>query len=164
MEINNKIYINCKFNEKDEVKNLGARWDSDNKKWYFVGIENSYIFSKWKLIKNKDYSKGNIFNDQDFNKLPDLNDLFFENVKEENNKYYLKIRNEKITIIEFDKYNNHVEYPLDDNEELFIGWGNCNINEYLNNKNYYSKYRDRIIYLGQFKKIEECREYIEEYI
>lgn len=164
MDINNKIYINCKFNEKDEVKELGAKWDSDYKKWYFIGIENSNIFSKWKLTKNKDYYKGNIVNNKDFNKLPDLNNLFYENIKEEYNKYYIKIRDNEVTILEFDKYCNHVEYTLEESWQLYIEWGNCSIQEYIEDKKYYSKYRNRLIYLGQFKKIEECREYIKKYL
>lgn len=33
-EISSKIYLNVKFSEKDEAKSLGARWDSNKKKWY----------------------------------------------------------------------------------------------------------------------------------
>ncbi len=28
------IFLNCPFNEKDECKALGGKWDSERKKWY----------------------------------------------------------------------------------------------------------------------------------
>ena len=31
-----KIYLNVPFEEKDEVKKLGARWDYNMKRWYYT--------------------------------------------------------------------------------------------------------------------------------
>lgn len=43
---NNKIYLNIKFSEKDMVKNLGAKWDKNNKKWYCFS-NNVQLFDEW---------------------------------------------------------------------------------------------------------------------
>ena len=42
-----KHYIKVSFDEKDEVKALGARFDGEKKSWYFVGDENKDKFKKW---------------------------------------------------------------------------------------------------------------------
>jgi DNA helicase-2/ATP-dependent DNA helicase PcrA len=39
-------YLNVSYAEKDEAKSLGARWDSDRKKWYYVGEHNN-DFIRW---------------------------------------------------------------------------------------------------------------------
>ena len=42
-----KYYINCSYNDKDEVKLLGARWDADKRKWYIpFGLDRSK-FRTW---------------------------------------------------------------------------------------------------------------------
>lgn len=41
------IYLNCPFEEKDECKKFGGKWDPKKKQWYIpegVAPEN---FSKW---------------------------------------------------------------------------------------------------------------------
>ena len=39
MKHTSKIYINCPYSEKDDCKQLGARWDNECRKWYIpVGI------------------------------------------------------------------------------------------------------------------------------
>ena len=43
------IYLNCPFNEKDECKSLGGKWDSDKKKWYIPDGINVDPFKKWIL-------------------------------------------------------------------------------------------------------------------
>lgn len=40
-----KIYISVPYAEKDEAKSLGAKWDKDNRSWYFEG--NPQHFEKW---------------------------------------------------------------------------------------------------------------------
>lgn len=43
-----KIYLNVPYSEKEQVKELGARWDPDIKKWYYKGLVRDYIkFAKW---------------------------------------------------------------------------------------------------------------------
>lgn len=42
-----RIDINCPFDQKDEAKALGARWDSFHKTWYITKISNLYKFAKW---------------------------------------------------------------------------------------------------------------------
>lgn len=43
-----KLWLNCPFAEKEEVKQRGARWDLSKKKWYTVDIpENRERFKKW---------------------------------------------------------------------------------------------------------------------
>ena len=41
-----KLYINCPFSEKDEVKSLGAKWDANEKKWWIKPNMN-VVFKKW---------------------------------------------------------------------------------------------------------------------
>jgi len=41
-----KIYINCPYSEKDEAKQLGAKWDCTEKKWY-IPSELIDQFEKW---------------------------------------------------------------------------------------------------------------------
>ncbi|MCR5012490.1 MAG: DUF5710 domain-containing protein [Lachnospiraceae bacterium] len=42
-----KHYINCPFEQKDEAKALGARWDPNRKQWYYTGDKNPENFRKW---------------------------------------------------------------------------------------------------------------------
>ena len=48
------IYLDCPFNEKDECKSLGGKWDSEKKKWYIPDGVNASNFSKW--IKNHEHN------------------------------------------------------------------------------------------------------------
>jgi len=42
-----RINLHCPYSEKEEVKSLGARWDSFEKTWYIVNHINLYKFAKW---------------------------------------------------------------------------------------------------------------------
>lgn len=42
-----KKFIKVAFNDKDEVKQLGARWDKDAKAWYVPEDAEQSVFSKW---------------------------------------------------------------------------------------------------------------------
>ena len=49
------LYLNVPYIEKDEAKNLGARWDPQRKKWYApdyhkYGIEKYYFSHKHCLV------------------------------------------------------------------------------------------------------------------
>eukprot|EP00930_Biecheleria_cincta_P097323 TRINITY_DN89047_c0_g1_i1.p1 TRINITY_DN89047_c0_g1~~TRINITY_DN89047_c0_g1_i1.p1 ORF type:complete len:229 (-),score=33.96 TRINITY_DN89047_c0_g1_i1:553-1239(-) len=42
-----RVYLNCPFQEKDEAKRLGARWEPSRRQWYVEkGLELS-AFSRW---------------------------------------------------------------------------------------------------------------------
>jgi hypothetical protein len=41
-----RCYLNCRYEEKEEIKALGAKWDSKNKKWFCSSDEISK-FTKW---------------------------------------------------------------------------------------------------------------------
>jgi len=43
-----KIYLAVPFDEKDEAKKMGAKWDAVNKKWYAPNME-SLLLEKWKI-------------------------------------------------------------------------------------------------------------------
>ncbi len=47
---NERIYINCPYGDKDEAKEVGARWDASEKKWYIPQTLLNQIerFNKWK--------------------------------------------------------------------------------------------------------------------
>ena len=42
-----RIYINVPYEQKDEAKLLGARWDADVRRWYITGQQDALLFSKW---------------------------------------------------------------------------------------------------------------------
>ena len=42
-----KTYLNCPFDDKDECKALGGRWDGDAKKWYVPAGKDTAPFAKW---------------------------------------------------------------------------------------------------------------------
>lgn len=46
----NKNFINVPFAQKDEAKDLGAKWDATQKKWYFLDDKDLRLFSKWQSI------------------------------------------------------------------------------------------------------------------
>ena len=43
-----KTYLAVPFEEKEEAKKLGAKWDTNNKKWYALNADLS-LFEKWKI-------------------------------------------------------------------------------------------------------------------
>jgi DNA polymerase III epsilon subunit-like protein len=51
------IYLESKYKDKNEIKKLGGRWDSNKRKWYFKAKENDSIilhkFRKWLPKGNK---------------------------------------------------------------------------------------------------------------
>lgn len=57
-----KFYIDCPFEEKDEAKALGARWDANARSWYYVNAKDADKFKKW--LPEEDAAS----------KLPDLSD------------------------------------------------------------------------------------------
>ena len=42
-----RIYLNCPFEEKDECKSLGAKWDNEQRQWYIFEYMNANDFHKW---------------------------------------------------------------------------------------------------------------------
>ena len=42
-----RIYINVPFKEKNQAKELGAKWDSDNQRWYIPPGVNKEAFTQW---------------------------------------------------------------------------------------------------------------------
>lgn len=42
-----KFYLDVPFEEKDEAKGLGAKWDFDEKRWYFTNPKDEELFSRW---------------------------------------------------------------------------------------------------------------------
>ena len=45
-----KIYIDVPYKKKDEAKEMGAKWDSKNKKWYVTSMTEDNIFSIFNKI------------------------------------------------------------------------------------------------------------------
>lgn len=42
-----RFYLNCPFNEKEEAKSYGAKWDKEAKKWYYIADMPDSRFNKW---------------------------------------------------------------------------------------------------------------------
>ncbi|UQY80210.1 DNA polymerase III subunit epsilon [Candidatus Hepatincola sp. Av] len=51
-----KIYLNVPFSEKDEAKQLGAKWDGPARKWYIEEGTDLNLFKKWYIEEEKDTS------------------------------------------------------------------------------------------------------------
>ena len=47
MNSTSKIYLNCHYHERNEVKALGAWYDWNKKKWYVRGTTDLGPFQKW---------------------------------------------------------------------------------------------------------------------
>ena len=47
-----RYYLSVPFNDKDQVKLLGARWDPDIHKWYYQYEEEEIKFKKWIINNN----------------------------------------------------------------------------------------------------------------
>lgn len=45
------VYLNVPYEDRDKVKELGARWDGTHKCWYVPAGEDESKFSKWKQAK-----------------------------------------------------------------------------------------------------------------
>lgn len=46
--MNNLLYLNVPYSEKEEAKKLGAKWNPEKKKWYYNGNPANYVkFAKW---------------------------------------------------------------------------------------------------------------------
>jgi hypothetical protein len=58
-----KRYLSVPFEEKDEAKKLGAKWDISVKKWYIPDNINVDDFARW-LIKDNDYKKLKVISDK----------------------------------------------------------------------------------------------------
>ena len=43
--------LNVPYAEKDEAKKLGAKWDSNRKKWYVPQGVDAEPFSRWAAVK-----------------------------------------------------------------------------------------------------------------
>ena len=47
MSKTNPFYLECPYAEKDEAKDLGARWDQRVQKWYVPDDIDTDLFKKW---------------------------------------------------------------------------------------------------------------------
>lgn len=45
----NRVYLKCPFADKDEAKELGAKWDNEQRKWYVPNGVNPAPFAKWRV-------------------------------------------------------------------------------------------------------------------
>lgn len=44
---NERYYLNVPYEEKDDAKRYGAKWDADTKKWYCEDMSKKPLFKKW---------------------------------------------------------------------------------------------------------------------
>ena len=56
------LMLNVPFNEKDEVKRKGARWNPELKKWYVPDGKSSLQFIPW-IQELKDSTKYQLYNE-----------------------------------------------------------------------------------------------------
>lgn len=55
----NRIYLDVSFKEKEEVKNLGGKWDREERKWYVRSTMKLEPFSKWIPVDTNEKTKDN---------------------------------------------------------------------------------------------------------
>ena len=53
MNSNDRVYLDCPYEEKDLCKGAGGRWDPDARKWYVPQGDDPNRFKRW-LPKTKD--------------------------------------------------------------------------------------------------------------
>ena len=53
----NRVYLSVPFDDKEEVKKRGARWDADAKKWYVGEFSPLKDFEQWQTMKDVQYLK-----------------------------------------------------------------------------------------------------------
>ena len=44
---NDRFYLQCPYDEKDEGKALGGRWDNEARKWYVPDDADKNLFKDW---------------------------------------------------------------------------------------------------------------------
>ena len=44
---NNRFYLNCPYDNKEDCKALGGRWDNDARKWYVPDDADRNLFKEW---------------------------------------------------------------------------------------------------------------------
>lgn len=47
MSQENRIYLECPFEDKEHCKDLGGKWDAKKSKWYVPSEKNVFSFSRW---------------------------------------------------------------------------------------------------------------------
>ena len=52
-----RINLICPYEDKDEAKSLGARWDAAKKVWYIVNPTNLKPFARWLSKDVQEYYK-----------------------------------------------------------------------------------------------------------
>lgn len=52
-----KTFINVPFQEKNDARALGARWDREQKSWYIPECVNTALFERWMITKSEEKSE-----------------------------------------------------------------------------------------------------------
>ena len=47
MTTTKRFYLNCPYAEKDDAKDLGAKWDQRARKWFVPDDIDTDLFKKW---------------------------------------------------------------------------------------------------------------------
>ena len=58
---NDKFYLNCPFSEKDLVKSIGGRWDSEARQWYVPSELEPKDFKRWWPKDTKEEKSSNLY-------------------------------------------------------------------------------------------------------
>lgn len=118
---NEIIYLNVPYNEKDEAKELGAKWDRDKKQWYIPQVDCT-PFAKWWLPNFKTKS-------QEIAELHDKvaeKDKALDKVRGERNTAQASLENAKKEIVTIKAIK--AEYEVLRKE--MIKWGFCDKDDY----------------------------------
>ena len=44
---NDRFYLQCPYDDKDDCKSLGGYWDNDARKWYVPNDVDRNLFKQW---------------------------------------------------------------------------------------------------------------------
>ena len=134
----NKIYLNISYDEKDEAKQYGAKWDKESKLWYTDGYGAKFGIEKWipslniiaplfLLLETKECFRCKQITDIiafSSNQCFELSSLI-----EELAEKYNDMTAEEIILMEIKEYNETI-LDIDENEYYFLY---SNLNYKLNN-------------------------------
>ena len=92
-DIDTKVYLNVPYKEKEEVKELGAKWDKQEKSWYIQG-KDLKPFEKWLNNKEKEVIYQDNVQDQFKNRLLEAG-LIVDNVQMDGKTHRVPVDSDK---------------------------------------------------------------------
>lgn len=131
----NRIYLNVSYDEKDEAKQYGAKWDKEVKLWYTDGYDAKFGIEKWMPTVNIIAPLYLLLDTKECFNCKKTTDIVafsskqcFElsSIIDELNEKYNDMTAEEIILMEINEYNENIQL-MDDNEYYAL-YSNLNYN------------------------------------